>query len=131
MRLRVRVPTRLVLDEAVTIVVAQSMHGSFGMLPRHVDFATPLVPGLLRYELEDGTERYLGVDEGVLVKCGAEVLVSVRDAVPGMDEQEVRQVVRQRFQRLDETERRARRALAELEAGFIRRFLEHGANRSV
>jgi len=124
MRLTVRLPARLVVDQEVTSVVARSLHGSFGLLPRHMDFVTPIVPGLLRYVLEDGTERYLGVDEGVLVKCGADVMVSVRNAVAGEDEEQVMVLVHDQFEQLNEKERRARAALAQLEAGFIRRFVE-------
>ena len=131
MRLRVRLPTRLVLDEPVSAVVARSLHGSFGLLPRHVDFVTPILPGLLRYERENGDEHYLGVDEGVLVKCGSDVMVSVRDAVPAADEETVRAIVRDRFESLTERERRARAALTQLEAGFIRRFIEQRGERAM
>lgn len=124
MRLRVRLPTRLVLDEPVVRIVARSLHGSFGILPRHADIVAPLLPGLLVYESEQGDERYIGVAEGVLVKCAGDVSVSVRDAVAGQTEVEIREVVRSRFEQLDEKERRARAALARLEAGFIRRFME-------
>ena len=84
MTLKILLPERVVLDEPVDKVVAESPQGSFGLLPRHVDVVAPIAPGLLSYT-RDEEESFVAVDEGVLVKCGAEVLVSVRDAVIGPD----------------------------------------------
>lgn len=124
MRLRVLLPTRVLIDEPVAKLVAEAENGSFGMLPRHVDFVAALVPGILLYVTPEGAERYLGVDEGILVKRGAEVMVSTRGAVPGEDLASLRRVVRERYVELDEHERSARSALARLEAGVVRRFIE-------
>lgn len=125
MRLRVTVPTRQVLaEDGVRRIVAESPAGSFGLLPRHVDRATALVPGILLFEDADGAERLLAVDRGLLVKYGDEVLVAVRRAVAGDELESLRDTVRRRFVALDERERRARTALAELETRFLRRFVE-------
>ena len=124
MRLKVLVPTRVLVDEDAVKVVAEARDGSFGMLPRHVDFVTALVPGILLHVSASGTERYLGIDEGILVKCDREVLVSTRNAVPGDDLATLRRTVRERYVELDEHERSARSALARLEAGVVRRFIE-------
>ena len=124
MRLKVLAPGRTVLDEPVERVVAEAENGSFCLLPRHVDFVSALVPGILAYVPEGGSERFLALDRGVLVKCGPEVLVSTREAVAGADLGRLRATVREELARLDERELRARSALARLEAGFVRSFLE-------
>lgn len=125
MRLQVMVPSRIVVREEVSAVVAEGHEGSFGVLPRHVDYVTPLVPGILLFRREeDDGERILAVDRGILVKAGPEILVSVRDAVTGDDLGSLRRTVDRRFRTLDEKERQARSALATLEARFIRRFVE-------
>lgn len=125
MRLEILIPSRVVLRDDVRAVTAEGEEGSFGILPRHVDYVTSLVPGILTYEREeDGSERIVALDRGTLVKVGAEVLVSVRDAVEGDDLETLRHTVESRFRTLDQKEREARSALATLEARFIRRFLE-------
>lgn len=124
MLLRVLLPTQVLVDEVVTRVVAEAQNGSFGMLPRHIDFVTALVPGILVYETAEGEELYVGIDEGILVKRAGEVLVSVSSAVVGDDLHTLRQTVRERFLELDEKESQARSALARLEAGVVRRFIE-------
>jgi alternate F1F0 ATPase F1 subunit epsilon len=80
MRLKLLIPTRVVADEEVVKVVTEGEHGSFCLLPEHVDFLAALVPGLLAFEDEAGQERFVAVDEGVLVKRGDEVLVLARQA---------------------------------------------------
>ena len=76
-------------------------------------------------------EVFLAVYEGVFVKCGFEVLVSVRNAVRGTDLETLKNTVEQEFRILDEKEQMTRNALAKLEASFIRGFLEVGGKHEI
>ena len=114
----------MLLEETATKIVAEGRDGWFGILPRHIDFVTALVPSVLVFVDRDGVERYLAVDEGILVKCAEEVQISVRNGVPGDDLHSLRDAVRAQFLELDERERAARTALARLEAGVVRRFID-------
>jgi F-type H+-transporting ATPase subunit epsilon len=124
MHLRVLLPTQILVNTEVLKVIAEAENGSFCLLPRHIDLVAALAPGILSYTTDDGREEFLGTDEGILVKNGPEVLVSVRDAVRGPDLGLLKQTISARFHSLDERERRARSALARLEADFVRRFIE-------
>jgi F-type H+-transporting ATPase subunit epsilon len=93
-------------------------------LPRHIDFVAALVPGLLSFVTEDGREEFLAVDEGILVKCGPQVLISTRQAVRGPELGTLRQTIDEQFRVVDEQEKKARAAVARLEADLVRRFLE-------
>ena len=124
MRLKVLLPTEVLIDEEVQKVIAEAANGLFCLLPRHIDFTAALVPGILYYTTPDGDERFVAVDEGTLVKCGVDVLVSVLNAVAGTRLEELEATVSESFRNLDADARRARSALARLEAGTMRRFLE-------
>lgn len=124
MRLKLLIPTQLVVDESVTKVTAEAEHGCFCLLPQHVDFLAALVPGLLAFEDEMGREQFAAVDEGILVKRGDEVLVSTGQAVRGGELGELRHIVRDQFSKLDDRERAAHAAVAKLEASFLRGYLE-------
>ena len=129
MKLKVLLPTEILIHEEVVKVVAEAENGSFCILPRHVDFLAALVPGIFSFVTSGGVEQFLAVDEGVLIKCGPEVLVSTRNAVRGPDLGKLEQTVEKSFQVLEDRERMARSAVAKLEANFIRRlmeFQEHG-----
>jgi F-type H+-transporting ATPase subunit epsilon len=95
-------------------------------LPRHIDFLAALVPGLLAFENEAGDEEFLAIDEGVLVKCGAEVMVSTRNAVRGAPLGQLREAVEKQFRVLDEREQQARTVLTKLEADLVGRFIRMG-----
>ncbi|MDR9456932.1 MAG: F0F1 ATP synthase subunit epsilon [Salegentibacter sp.] len=100
-------------------VVAETGEGSFGLLPQRLDCVAALIPGIFIYETEAEGVRYLAIDEGILVKAGPEVLVSVRNAIGGPDLGKLRESVEKDFMDLDENERKARSVMAKLESGFI------------
>jgi F-type H+-transporting ATPase subunit epsilon len=122
MKLKVVLPSGVLLQQDVIKVVAEAENGSFCLLPRHIDFVSPLIPGILAFTPRDGEETFLAVDEGVLVKCGTEVLVSTWNAVRG-PLGELRQAVREQFRELGEREQKARSALGRLEASLVRQIL--------
>lgn len=125
MTLRVLLPEKVVLEREVTKVVAEGQNGSFGLLPRHVDYVEALVPGILSFvPVGNEDEGFAAVDEGVLVKCGAEVLVSVRNAVVGPELGRLEETVRSRFEQVDEREQAMRTALAKLESEVVHRFVD-------
>lgn len=124
MKLKVLLPTEVLVDEEVKKVSAEAENGSFCVLPRHIDFVTALVPGLFSYVPEKGKETFLAIDEGILVKCGPDVLVSTRRAVPGPDLGSLRQTVEKEFKLMNEKEKQTRSVLAGLEANLVRRFIK-------
>ena len=124
MNLKVLLPAEVLVKEEVAKVTAEAANGSFCLLPKHVDFVAALVPGILSFETAGGREAFVAVDEGILVKCGEEVMVSTRNAMQGPDLGQLRRTVEERFKVLDDREKTARSAMVKIEAGFVRRFLE-------
>ncbi len=114
-------PTQILVNERVDRINAETMRGSRGILPNHIDFVAPLMPGILVY-VKNEKEIFLAVDRGVLVKQGDMVHVSVRNAVRGEELGRLQQIIDEQFKQLDERERKARSSMAMLEAGIIRKF---------
>jgi F-type H+-transporting ATPase subunit epsilon len=83
-----------------------------------------LVPGILVYETKENGTVYVAIDEGVMVKAGDDVLVSVRHAIGGSDLGQLRDAVKREFLTLDEQERKVRTAVAKMESGLIGRLAE-------
>jgi F-type H+-transporting ATPase subunit epsilon len=81
-----------------------------------------LVPGILVYQCESQPESYLAVDEGVLVKTGQEVLISVRRAVSGADLVQLRAAVAQEFLVRDAEQKSLRSSLLKIESSLISRL---------
>jgi len=119
------VPFKIFVDKkGVKRIVAQTIQGSFGLLPHRLDCAAALAPGILTYETEADGVVDLAVDQGVLVKAGENVLVSVRDAIGGTDLDKLHETVKREFLSMDEQEKSIRSVMAKMESGFIRRFME-------
>jgi F-type H+-transporting ATPase subunit epsilon len=123
MNLKVLLPFEVFAEKSgVSRIVAETREGSFGLLPHRLDCVAALAPGILTYETEAGGEVFVAVDEGILVKAGPEVLVSVRRALGGKDLGQLRAAVEEEFLALDEREQGVRKVMAKLETGFLRRL---------
>lgn len=123
MNLRVLVPFQVFADKhRVSRIVAETAAGSLGLLPRRLDCVAALTPGILTYETDSEGEVYLAVDEGVLVKTGPDVRVSVRQAIGGADLGQLRAAVEQEFLSLDEQEQSVRSVLEKMESNLIHRM---------
>jgi F-type H+-transporting ATPase subunit epsilon len=129
MNLKILLPFEIFADKTgVLSIIAETREGSFGLLPHRLDCVVALAPGILTYTTQEGGTVYVAVDEGVLVKAGADVSVSVRHAIGGTDLGQLHEAVKREFLMLDEQERNVRSAITKMEVDFIGRFaeLQHG-----
>ena len=120
MDLKILLPFRIFAEiKSVSRIIAETSEGFFGLLPQRLDCVAALVPGIFTYETESKSVHYLAVDEGVLVKAGTQVLVSVRNAIAGADLVKLRESVEKELKDMDENERNIRSVTAKMESGFI------------
>ena len=106
----------------VNNIIVETPQGSFGILPQRLDCVTPLSPGILTYETDSDGMTYIAVDEGVLVKTGEHVMISVRRAIRGESLSKLEQAVKDEFLNLDEQQHELHTVLAKLESGFLKQF---------
>lgn len=124
MRLKVWLPAEVLLEEEVCRIKAEAENGWFGLLPKHIDFVTALVPGVMTFSPCGKSEEYLAIDRGILVKCGPDVSVSTRNAIRGTDFSKLQEAVEGQFLERAEREKSARALEAKLEADLVRGLLE-------
>ena len=125
MHLKILLPFGIFAEKTgVSRIVAETREGSFGLLPHRLDCVAALAPGILTYQNEGEGEVYAAVDEGVLVKTGLDVLVSVRNAIGGTDLDQLHAAVEKEFMNLDEREQSVRSVMAKMESDFISRLAE-------
>lgn len=125
MYLKILLPFKVFAEKSdVLRIIAMTREGSFGLLPHRLDCVAPLTAGILVYETKAEGEVYIAVDEGILVKTGNEVLISVRNAIGGMSLDKLREAVEEEFLELDEQEKKVRSVLAKMESGFIHSLAE-------
>ena len=127
MNLEILLPYRVfAVQSAVSRIVVETSNGSVGLLPNRLDCVASLVPGILMY-VAASIVSYVAIDDGVLVKAGTEVRISVRRALGGAGLAELQDVVRHSFSVIDQRQRDVRVALAKMEAGLMGQFarLQH------
>ncbi len=123
MTLKVLLPFQVFAEKpGVSRIVGEGWEGSFGLLPHRLDCVAALAPGILTYETDADGEVFVAVDEGVLVKTGLDVLVSVRRAQGGADLGQLRAAVERDFLTLDAREKIVRSTLAKMEINLVRRM---------
>ena len=123
MQLKVLLPFRVFADKrAVSRIVAPRQDGSFGLLEHRLDCVAALSPGILIYETPEEGEVFVAVDQGVLIKAGGQVLVSVRRALSGTDLGQLRAAVQNEFLSLDEQDKSLRALMEKMESRFLSRF---------
>jgi F-type H+-transporting ATPase subunit epsilon len=121
MKMKIMLPFK-VFDEKENIkrIIVETIHGSFGILPNRLDCVASIVPGILTDENEAGGEIYVAVDDGILLKFGDEVFISVHNAIAGKDLGTLKDAVEHEFKKIDEREQSVRMVLAKLERGLAK-----------
>lgn len=120
MNLKVLLPYKVFADvKNVTRVVAETNEGHYGFLPHRLDCVSALIPGIFTYETTEGRKQYIAIDEGILVKEGLSVMVSVRNAVGGTDLGKLHELIEKEFEKLDESKKTGHSIAVKLESGFI------------
>lgn len=125
MTLKILLPFQIfTIKTDVLRIVAETQEGSFGLLPHRLDCVAVIVPGILMFETKADGEVYLAVDEGVLIKVGKDVNVSVRNAIAGTELAKLHEAVEQEFLSLNELEERLSTVMKKMESRFIHRLKE-------
>ena len=119
MRLKVLLPSQVFAEHND---VARVTAGSFGLLPHRLDCVAALTPGILVFETATGGEQFIAIDQGVLIKTGPDVLVSVRRALAGTDLAHLRDAVARQFLALTAEDTHLRSVMSKLEATVLRHF---------
>jgi F-type H+-transporting ATPase subunit epsilon len=124
MNLKILLPFQIFAEKTgVSRIVAPTREGSLGLLPLRLDCVAALTPGIFFYETRSDGEVFVAMDEGVLVKSGTNVLVSVRRASGGTKLGELREAVEKQYLTMNKHEQSTRSVLAKMEGDLIRRML--------
>lgn len=123
MNLKILLPFKIFLEtKNVCSITIETSEGSYGLLPQRVDCVAALVAGIFTYKIESQGLKYIAVEQGIMIKAGNEVLVSVRNAVGGVDLGKLSDMVKKDFNKLNDNKKEVRSVIAKLEGGFVYSF---------
>ncbi|MCF4008689.1 F0F1 ATP synthase subunit epsilon [Rheinheimera sp. UJ63] len=124
MKLKICLPFAVFTEQnQIHNLIVDTTDGAFGLLEHRQDCVALVVPGILSYRMPDGEDIYVAVDQGVLVKVGEQITMSVRRAYSGVPLTQLHQMVSDEFLKLDAQQQLMRNVMAKLESGFVRRSI--------
>jgi len=125
MKLKILLPNKIFAQHNhVLRIIVETPEGSYGILPNRRDCTAALAPGILTFETASAKESYIAIDQGIFVKKGNHVFVSVRRAMQGVGLSHLQQAVKKEFLTLDEKQLEIRFAMDKLESSFFQRLTE-------
>ena len=123
MTLKILLPYGVFIDTAnVSRIQVETSDGFYGFLPQRLDCLAAIVPGIFSYEIENQGYKYLALDEGIMVKTGKKVMISVRNAIGGEDLGSLHDALKKEIVHLKESEGEFRTMGVQLENRFIRQL---------
>ena len=101
LHLEVVTPAKITVSQDVDMVVAPGSLGEFGILEGHVPFLSGLVPGELRYTVDDKTE-FLAVTSGFaeVSDDNVSILVDAAETAQEIDVDRAKQAIERATERL-------------------------------
>ncbi|MEO5909888.1 MAG: F0F1 ATP synthase subunit epsilon [Pelobium sp.] len=124
MELKILLPYKVFAEiKNVDNIVAETSEGSVGFLPQRLDCVAVLVAGVVSYKTDK--INYLAVDEGLLVKTGSQVFISVKNAIGGVDLGKLADTVKDEFIKNDNYEEQVKHMVLKLENGFLSKLKKY------
>jgi F-type H+-transporting ATPase subunit epsilon len=128
LNVKILLPSEVFLKGEVSKLTAEAVNGSFCLLPKHVDFVSAIIPGILIMEDAEAKKSFYALDQGILVKKGDDVFISTRNAFSIPDLGKGKEIVEEKFKVIDDREKTSRAAAYRLEADMVRRLMEIKGN---
>lgn len=112
--------------ERVVSFVGEDESGSFGILARHGRMMTALGYGLARYQLQDGSWRYLAFPGGILYFVNDALYISTRRFLHDIDYKRISAGLLEQLLKEEEDLRMIKDSLLRLEQEMFRRLWRIG-----
>ncbi len=122
MELTVCSPLGTVLKVKIKKVTFETLNGYYTLKPKHVDFVSAMSANIVTYTTEENKDKYVACHQGIVVKKGATVTMSVQKAVMGDTLDDLEVIMEKEFKETNEQRKQLNIAMARLEMGLMRGF---------
>ena len=122
MKLTIATPEGILLNCDISKVTFETPNGYYTLLPKHVDFVSALNTGIMTYQALKSAQKYAAIHEGIVVKKGEVVTISVQGAVLGNTLPQLQELIKNEFKQNEEKRKELNTAMAKLELGLMRGF---------
>lgn len=131
LNLRIYTPNKLFLKEVVKKVSVFGKEGLFTVLPNHQDYVSSFDDGMLYFVNENDEKIYIGLNQGILTKCGREIQISTFTAIYGGNsvellKEKIREAIKQNTEEI-EIDRKLKQSLKKIELELLQQIQIFGS----
>ncbi len=83
LNLKIYTLNQLFLEEVIKKIYVYGKEGLYAIFPNHQDYISSFEDGMLYFEKENNKKVYIGINQGILTKCGREVQISTFNSIYG------------------------------------------------
>jgi len=120
---RIITPQAVEIVENISFFRAEDRSGSFGILPRHIEFLTTLEPSIAIAVIED-KEYYYAFNGGVLSFKNNMLTITAKEFVQSDKVSKLLEMIKQSFKEQEEKERLFSDNIENLQKAFIKKLIE-------
>lgn len=124
MDLTVYSPLGTVLKTKIKKVTFETLNGYYTLMPKHIDFVSAMNANIVRYTTVENEEKFVACHQGIVVKKGNDVTISVQKAVKSDTLDELQKTILIDFKESEEQRKELNTAMARLEVGLVRGFTQ-------
>ena len=120
---RIITPQAVETVKNISFFRAEDRSGSFGILPRHIEFLTILEPSIAIAVIED-RETYYAFNSGVLSFKNNVLTITAKEFVQSDNISKLLEMIKHTFKEQEEKERLFRDSIENLQKAFIKKLIE-------
>lgn len=83
LNLKIYTLNKLFLEEVIKKITVYGNEGCYTIFPNHKDYISSFDDGMLFFTKEDNEKIFVGLNQGILTKCGREIQISTFNAIYG------------------------------------------------
>ena len=120
---RIITPQAVETVKKISFFRAEDKSGSFGILPRHIEFLTVLEPSIAIAVIED-KEHYYAFNGGVLSFKNNALTITAKEFVQSDNISKLLEMIKHTFKEQEEKERLFKDSIENLQKAFIKKLIE-------
>jgi len=120
---RIITPQAVETVKNISFFRAEDRSGSFGILPRHIEFLTILEPSIAIAAIED-REHYYAFNSGVLSFKNNALTITAKEFVQSDNISKLLEMIKHTFKEQEEKERLFRDSIENLQKAFIKKLID-------
>ncbi len=121
--IKILTPLEKLKIKNVTFFRGEDKSGSFGILANHIEFLTILTQSIAIIK-KDNFEEYIALNKGVLIFKNNLLTITTRDFVKSKDLKLLKNIIEEKFKKIEKEETLFRQNITRLEKEFIKRMIE-------